>query len=448
MSSALIFFLLLVSIFESVDFVSLEGPHNDFGFYKALAAPSTSSSPSTLVSSSHWGGAFEFPSAAQTGISSFKTSFEGRGLAQSYRHSHEELQCSMEVHSLSATSQAQCHALSYVPCSLADSHGPHLCTWSEAESTELGRLPYWEFLSPGVSVVPPEITEPETENSEPSWQKVSTQQGRRQRLRPVQLCPIPAVPAWTLSTTSSTDGTAIATAIDTATMDAKSGTYGPYDAYTHAASANGKQCSDASANAHACTYVAAQCTGPGTEGTHCLPPEALCRPSSRHPAEGAQYLQKGRKKSHQGPRDGSQGPWRGAHGVRRGTLGALTAYQHLEGIFGRSGQELVRLWQALRTTRRSIASMAKEQFQDAKDCMEASNISVGKVVVQELSDEEDLPGDAGASAMQITESIQSLSTSLQQLSKATESIQIEEKAAKRPRLDASKSEAEAASHFS
>jgi len=92
--------------------------------------------------------------------------------------------------------------------------------------------------------------------------------------------------------------------------------------------------------------------------------------------------------------------------------------------------------------------MAKEQFQDAKDCMEASNISVGKVVVQELSDEEDLPGDAGASAMQITESIQSLSTSLQQLSKATESIQIAEKAAKRPRLDASKSEAEAASHFS
>ena len=93
-------------------------------------------------------------------------------------------------------------------------------------------------------------------------------------------------------------------------------------------------------------------------------------------------------------------------------------------------------------------AMAKEQFQDAKDCMEASNISVGKVVVQELSDEEDLPGDAGDSAMQITESIQSLSTSLQQLSKATESIQIEEKVAKRPRLDASKSEAEAASHFS
>ena len=95
----------------------------------------------------------------------------------------------------------------------------------------------------------------------------------------------------------------------------------------------------------------------------------------------------------------------------------------------------------------SRIATAKEQFQEAKECMEASQVSVGKVV-QELSDEEDLPGDAGAGAMQITESIQSLSTSLQQLSKATELIQIEEKAAKRPRLEPSNKDAEAASHFS
>lgn len=96
----------------------------------------------------------------------------------------------------------------------------------------------------------------------------------------------------------------------------------------------------------------------------------------------------------------------------------------------------------------SRIAMAKEQFQEAKECMEASQVSVGQVVVTELSDEENLPGDAGAGAMQITESIQSLSTSLQQLSKATELIQIEEQAAKRPRLDASSKDAEAASHFS
>ena len=139
-------------------------------------------------------------------------------------------------------------------------------------------------------------------------------------------------------------------------MDAVTGAYGPHDAHAHAGPTNGKQCSDASANAHACAYVAAQCTGTGTEGAHCLPSEALCRPSPRHPAEGAQHLQEGREASHQRPRDGCQSTWRGAHSVRGGTLGALTAYQHLEGILGRGGQELVRLWQAIRAARRGTTS--------------------------------------------------------------------------------------------
>ena len=158
------------------------------------------------------------------------------------------------------------------------------------------------------------------------------------------------------STTGSTDGTAFAPTIDSTTMDAVTGAYGPHDAHAHAGPTNGKQCSDASANAHACAYVAAQCTGTGTEGAHCLPSEALCRPSPRHPAEGAQHLQEGREASHQRPRDGCQSTWRGAHSVRGGALGALTAYQHLEGILGRGGQELVRLWQAIRAARRGTTS--------------------------------------------------------------------------------------------
>ena len=78
-------------------------------------------------------------------------------------------------------------------------------------------------------------------------------------------------------------------------------------------------------------------------------------------------------------------------------------------------------------------SVAKEQFQEAKQCLDASKVSAGNV--QEISDEEELPGDSCPSAMQITESIQSLSTSLQQLSKEAESIKIEEHAAKRPRVE-------------
>ena len=356
MSTALFIFLFLILIIDSEDLAFLDCPHNDFGFGKALAAPSESSSAPKLASSSHWGGATELLSTAPTGLSSLQSPFERQRLHQGHHQRHEDLQCTMEVHSLSTASQTQCDALSNVSCTMADSYGQNLCAWSETKSTELGRLSCWELLLPGSSATPPKIAEPEAEGAEPTWQKVSTQQGWWQRHRSVQLCPIPAVPAWTLSTTGSTDGTAFAPTIDSTTMDAVTGAYGPHDAHAHAGPTNGKQCSDASANAHACAYVAAQCTGTGTEGAHCLPSEALCRPSPRHPAEGAQHLQEGREASHQRPRDGCQSTWRGAHSVRGGTLGALTAYQHLEGILGRGGQELVRLWQAIRAARRGTTS--------------------------------------------------------------------------------------------
>ena len=335
---------------------------------------------------------------------------------------------------------------------MADSHGQELCARSETKSTELGRISYREFLLPGSSTAPPEIAEPEAEDAESTWQKEPTQQGRWQRLRSVQLCPIPAVPAWTLSTTGSTDGAAIAPTIDPTTVDAVTGAYGSHDAHAHAGPTNGKQCSDASANAHACTDVAAQCTGTGTKRAHCLPPEALCRPPPRHPA--GRCTTPCRKEGKRVIKD--------LETAAKALGEARTVYE--EALLARSQHintwkvflaEAVKNWsdygklfEQHEEALQARIAMAKEQFQDAKDCMEASNISVGKVVVQELSDEEDLPGDAGASAMQITESIQSLSTSLQQLSKATEAIQIEEQAAKRPRLDASKGEAEAASHFS
>lgn len=86
-------------------------------------------------------------------------------------------------------------------------------------------------------------------------------------------------------------------------------------------------------------------------------------------------------------------------------------------------------------------SVAKDQFQEAKQCLDASKVSAGDV--QEISDEEELPGDACASAMQITESIQSLSTSLQQLSKEAESIKIEEHSSKRPRVEEAPNKTEA-----
>ena len=65
--------------------------------------------------------------------------------------------------------------------------------------------------------------------------------------------------------------------------------------------------------------------------------------------------------------------------------------------------------------------------------MDKSKKSPGTLGVEEIS--EDLPGDSGDSAMQITKSIQSLSTSLLQLSKQTESIKVEEHTAKQPPIE-------------
>ena len=78
---------------------------------------------------------------------------------------------------------------------------------------------------------------------------------------------------------------------------------------------------------------------------------------------------------------------------------------------------------------------AKDQFQEAKEVLEQSKTQAGKLGVEEISDEEDLPTETESSAQQITASIQTLSTSLQQLSKEAEAINIEEHTAKRPRTE-------------
>jgi hypothetical protein len=76
---------------------------------------------------------------------------------------------------------------------------------------------------------------------------------------------------------------------------------------------------------------------------------------------------------------------------------------------------------------------ARDQFQEAKECLDASKTSAGQVT--EISDEEEMIGDSETSAMQITESIQTLSNSLMKLSKDAESIQVEVPSAKRPRTE-------------
>eukprot|EP00435_Cladocopium_sp_Y103_P051572 s299_g16.t1 len=85
-------------------------------------------------------------------------------------------------------------------------------------------------------------------------------------------------------------------------------------------------------------------------------------------------------------------------------------------------------------------AQAKEQFQEAKECLEESKIAAGTLTeqekIQEISDDDVPPGDSDLSANQIQEGIQTLTTSLQQLQKDADSIEVEQFASnKRPRVD-------------
>ena len=94
------------------------------------------------------------------------------------------------------------------------------------------------------------------------------------------------------------------------------------------------------------------------------------------------------------------------------------------------------------------SQLPETSSREAKECLDASKTSAGQVTEVAASDEEELPGDGDSSALQITTSIQTLSNSLQQLSKDAEAIQIEGPAAKRPRTEEGSAGEEAKVPFS
>eukprot|EP00435_Cladocopium_sp_Y103_P061556 s257_g23.t1 len=128
---------------------------------------------------------------------------------------------------------------------------------------------------------------------------------------------------------------------------------------------------------------------------------------------------------------------------------ALTARAQHIGTWKLFLAEAVRNWtdyanlfdQHERSLQARIAQ-AKQQFQEARDCVEEAKVAAGQVSIKvhEISDEDDMPGDQDASARQIKESMNSLSSSLTQLQKDAESIKVEVPSSKRQRRDADQEE--------
>ena len=149
-------------------------------------------------------------------------------------------------------------------------------------------------------------------------------------------------------------------------------------------------------------------------------------------------------------------------GIRQGPGEARTAYeealqarvQHVSSWKSflaeavRNWTDYAKMFEQNESALQARITAARDQFQEAKECLDASKTSAGQVTEVAASDEEELPGDGDSSAMQITTSIQTLSNSLQQLSKDAEAIQIEGPAAKRPRTEEGSAGEEAKVPFS
>ena len=363
MSSALAVFWVFTLF---LDFKGLDFAGNyDFGFPEAIPTQTKGKGKIELVSPPHGFGDFEQPPVAQDLHYSGGTSLERFWSTTSDSQSNEDFQCPVEMPPLWATAQTQRDALSNMSPAVADGDGQELRAWCEAdtstrssrrpssESAELGWLCSRDALLPGVPVTSSKRTKSPTEDAKSKRPEIPSQQGRRQRFRPVQLCPFSAVSARAFSAADTADGASLTATIYTTAMDAADG---QHDADAHAIHAHWQQsdpASTVSTHAHACTDVAAKCTGPGAEGSHCLPAETFGRFTARHPAEGPQHVQERRQEGRQRSGVSCQGAGRSEDGVRGSPLSTLAAHHYMESFSRGSSQQLVRLWQALRTTRRS-----------------------------------------------------------------------------------------------
>ena len=356
------------------------------------------------------------------------TSFARLWSSSRHCESHAEPKCSLEVLALQTASQAKRDPLSDLPVAMADGNGSHLHPWCQAAadlSAELSatmELSRWTSVLPGRPV--PSQSEVPSQVSKPSKEITK----RRQRQGQCRIWTVLSVPVLSaLATSGISHGPSIATTEWSTASVGLSWCTEQYDADDE---------HDADAE---CFSAAAMCS---RAGLHPVGHACACMVQEAVPNELLNYLQ---KRSVDLPPDVQQrvqteSRKQGKRAIKdlqaaAKSLGeARTAYE--EALVARTQHisswksflaEAVKNWtdyaklfeqheQALQLR----ISAAKDQFQEAKECLDASKTSAGQVT--EISDEEELPGDSENSAMQITESIQTLSNSLMKLSKEAESI--------------------------
>lgn len=435
----------LLSFGFALDFVNVLDFKYGVGIYQTCSEASPGPCATSVAFAQNWDCLAGTFSIAEDLQGSWRPSFSRLWAPTSYCESNAISKCALALPAVQAAAQTQCFSLPDLSLALADGDGSHLHPWYQAVggiftgvSTAV-ELSWRTSILPGGAItsqseVPTKIPEPKEENTQ-----------RRQRKGQCWVWSSYAVP--TLSAFAASGLSCYATIAPSEWTTTLGASWCSYDDAYDEHDAHAEYSSTATATMQSC---ASFCPF-GSSGPICADRDAgagaqriaqLSASSVDLPLDVQQKVQsESRKQGKRAIKDLQ---------VAAKSLGeARTAYE--EALLARTQHisswksflaEAVKNWtdyakmfeqneQALQMR----ISSAREQFQEAKECLDASKTAAGQVT--EISDEEELPGDSETSAMQITESIQTLSNSLLKLSKDAESIQVEGPAAKRPRMEES-----------
>ena len=438
----LIFFL--VPVFDLVrDFDIVQPYRYGVGFYQTSPEAPPCACTSAVAPPQDWN-LLVGPHSTATSFSGLvRPSFERLWSPSCHCQSHAIAERTLAVPLLQTIAQAQCRALPKVPAPVADGDGSLLCPRNQAAASDGSSATATMELSWRASVLPGrEFTSQCEVPKKVSKSKEEIPKGRQRQgqLRIWPSCAVPVLPAFATSglfcwtTITSTEWAPAALG---STWSSNHDAYDEHDANAVPSSSAYKQLwADLCSSGYADSGGAYDDAGEGAERVVDLFAEAFCGSPSGRATEGPDGVSQAWQESYQGLQAAAK------------SLGeARTAYE--ESLLARSQHisswksflaEAVKNWtdyakmfEQNEHALQARISAAREQFQEAKECLDASKTSAGQVT--EISDDEKLPDESETSAMQITESIQTLSSSLLRLSKDAESIQVEGPASKRPRTE-------------
>ena len=353
----LIFFL--VPVFDLVrDFDIVQPYRYGVGFYQTSPEAPPCACTSAVAPPQDWN-LLVGPHSTATSFSGLvRPSFERLWSPSCHCQSHAIAERTLAVPSLQTIAQTQCRALPNVPAPVADGDGSLLCPRNQAAASDGSSATATMELSWRASVLPGrEFTSQCEVPKKVSKSKEEIPKGRQRQgqLRIWPSCAVPVLPAFATSglccwtTITSTEWAPAALG---STWSSNHDAYDEHDANAVPSSSAYKQLgADLCSSGYADSGGAYDDSGEGAERVVDLFAEAFCGSPSGRATEGPDGVSQAWQESYQGPPSRSQVLRRGQNSLRGILAGTFSAYQFLEILFGRGGEELDRLRQDVRAKR-------------------------------------------------------------------------------------------------